>query len=282
MAAGNGRAHEVVERYRLWMAHREYSAATVEKYARALRRFLAEGGSVRPSREEVAAWRDGLAARGYAPSSVNAMLAAVNGFLESQGRGTERARPLRRQRRAFRDAGRELVLDEYRRLLETARAAGDERALLLLQTLCSTGIRVSELPAITVEALRRGRASVRCKGKCREILLTEGLRRLLVGWCRRQGIRSGPVFLTRAGRPLGRVTVWRLLKGLCPRAGVNPGKVFPHNLRRLFATTFYRQERDLSKLADLMGHSSIETTRVYVMESGAEHERMLNRMRLLL
>ena len=162
------------------------------------------------------------------------------------------------------------------------RAAGDKRGQLLLETLGSTGIRVSELQFITAEAVRRRKASIRCKGKCREILLPAELCRRLQKWCQKRRIHTGAVFLSRQGKPLSRVTVWKLLKALCGRAGVAAKKVFPHNLRHLFARTFYAIEKNISKLADLLGHSSIETTRIYIMESGAEHERLLNQMHLLL
>lgn len=272
-----------LQEYRNWLLSREYSAATIEKYTRALARFFRESGaSLRPSREEVAAWRDSLAKRGYAPSGINAMLAAVNDYQESRDNPQGKAKPLKRQRRIFSDPDRELTREEYFRLLSAARDSGNRRALLLLQTLCSTGIRVSELPYITVDALRRHKARIRCKGKCREILLPDELCKRLQRWCDRQHIHTGPAFVSRSGSALSRVTVWKILKALCSRANVAWGKVFPHNLRHLFARTFYNIEKNLSKLADVLGHSSIETTRIYIMESGAEHERLLNSMHLLL
>ena len=167
-------------------------------------------------------------------------------------------------------------------MLNAARAAGNKRTQLLLEALCSTGIRVSGLQFITAEAVRRHKASIRCKGKCREILLPAELCHRLTRWCQKHRIHAGPVFLSRVGKPLSRVTVWKLLKALCERANVAGKKVFPHNLRHLFARTFYNLEKNISKLADLLGHSSIETTRIYIMESGAEHERLLNKMHLLL
>ena len=235
-----------------------------------------------PDKQTVAAWRDSLVARGYSAASVNAMLAAVNGYQECCGNPQGKAKPLKCQRRVFCDAGRELNRVEYFRLLQAARETGHKRTLLVLQTLCATGIRVSELAYITTEAVRRRRAAIRCKGKCREILLPSQLCKRLERWCTRQHIHSGPVFLTRNGRPLDRVAIWKEMKALCKRAGVSEKKVFPHNLRHLFARTFYGIEKNLSKLADLLGHSSIETTRIYIMESGAEHQRLLEQMHLLL
>ena len=274
---------QVLERYRGWLTHREYSPATIQKYTKALARFFADtGAGDTPDRETVAAWRDSLVRRGYTPATVNAMLAAVNDYQESIDNPAGKAKPLKRQRKIFADPGRELSRAEYFRLLNAARSTGNKRSQLLLETICSTGIRVSELQFITAEAVRRHKASIRCKGKCREILLPAELCHRLARWCQKRHIHNGPVFLSRQGKPLCRVTVWKLLKALCSRANVAWKKVFPHNLRHLFARTFYDLEKNISKLADLLGHSSIETTRIYIMESGAEHERLLNKMHLLL
>lgn len=274
---------KIVTKYEHWLTHREYSPATIQKYTRALTRFFADTGTgKKPTRETVAAWRDNLTAKGYTPSTVNTLLAAVNDYQESIDNPAGKAKPLKRQRRIFADPGRELSRAEYFRLLNAARSTGNKRSQLLLETICSTGIRVSELQFITAEAIRRHKASIRCKGKCREILLPAELCHRLTRWCQKHHIHNGPVFLSRQGKPLCRVTVWKLLKALCERANVAWKKVFPHNLRHLFARTFYNIEKNISKLADLLGHSSIETTRIYIMESGAEHERLLNKMHLLL
>lgn len=277
------RLQNVLKHYKAWLVYREYSQATIQKYTGALIRFFKETGAAEiPDRESVAAWRDSLAEKGYTPSTVNAMLAAVNDYQEYIDNPAGKAKPLKRQRRIFSDPGRELSRAEYFRLLNAARQADNRRSQLLLETICSTGIRVSELQWITAEAVRHRKASIRCKGKCREILLPAALCGRLARWCREQHIGSGPVFLSCHGKPLGRVMVWKLLKALCGKAHVAPEKVFPHNLRHLFARTFYNMEKNISKLADLLGHSSIETTRIYIMESGAEHERLLNKMHLLL
>lgn len=230
--------------YRAWLQARECSAGTVEKYLRDVARFFAEAEAQSPApKEAVAGWRDALAARGYAPSSVNAMLAAVNAYQTFSGNPQGRARPLKCQRRVFCEARRELSRREYFRLLDAARRTGRKRTLLVLQTLCATGIRVSELRFITAEAVRRGRAVIRCKGKCREILLPRELCSRFARWCRRRGVQAGPVFTGRGGQPLGRITVWKMLKALCEPAGVEKDKVFPHNLRHLFARTFYGVEK---------------------------------------
>lgn len=273
----------ILDTYQTWLTHREYSPATIQKYTKALARFFADTGAGDiPTRETVAAWRDSLTEKGYTPATVNAMLAAVNDCQESIDNVAGKAKPLKHQRRIFADPGRELTRAEYFRLLNAARAAGNKRTQLLLEALCSTGIRVSGLQFITAEAVRRHKASIRCKGKCREILLPAELCHRLTRWCQKHRIHAGPVFLSRVGKPLSRVTVWKLLKALCERANVAWKKVSLHNLRHLFARTFYNLEKNISKLADLLGHSSIETTRIYIMESGAEHERLLNKMHLLL
>ena len=273
----------ILDAYRTWLTHREYSPATIQKYTKALARFFADTGAGKtPDRETVAAWRDSLTEKGYTPSTVNAMLAAVNDYQESIVNVAGKAKPLKRQRRIFADPGRELSRAEYFRLLNAARSTGNKRSQLLLETICSTRIRVSELQFITAEAVRRHKASIRCKGKCREILLPAELCHRLTRWCQKHHIHNGPIFLSRQGKPLCRVTVWKLLTALCSRANVAWKKVFPHNLRHLFARTFYDLEKNISKLADLLGHSSIETTRIYIMESGAEHQRLLNKMHLLL
>lgn len=268
--------------YRSWLTHREYSPATIQKYTKALARFFADtGAGDTPDRETVAAWRDSLTAKGYTPATVNAMLAAVNDYQESIDNPAGKAKPLKRQRRIFADPGRELSRAEYFRLLNAARSTGNKRSQLLLETICSTGIRVSELQFITAEAVRRHKASIRCKGKCREILLPAELCHRLTRWCQKRHIHTGPVFLSRQGKPLCRVTVWKLLKALCSRANVAWKKVFPHNLRHLFAATFYNACKDVVRLADVLGHSSIETTRIYLVTSGKEHARQMARLGLI-
>ncbi len=279
---GNVWDGETLARYRAYLLGEERSAGTVEKYLRDIREFsawLPAGAAV--EKAAVLRWKEFLC-RKYAASTVNGKLAALNGFLAFLGRPECRVRPLKRQREIFRERARELTRQEYLRLLRTARAERNERLCLVMETLCSTGMRVSELRFVTVESLERGYAVVDCKGKLRTVLMTKGLRRALRDYCRRQGRRAGPVFATRSGRPLDRSNIWREMQALGRRAGVEARKVFPHNLRHLFAVTFYRMEKDIAKLADLLGHASIETTRIYLMESGAEHTRMLERLGLVL
>ena len=259
----------------------ERSGGTICKYRRDVETFAAflEGRAV--SKEGAAAWREHLVAQGYAPATVNAMVAAVNKFFAHQGWEDCRVRPLRLQRRLFRDEGRELTRTEYGRLVDTARALGRARLALLIEAICATGIRVSEVQYLTVEAARQGRTSIRLKGKVRTILLPGKLCRKLLAYAGSQGIASGQIFLNSRGAPLNRKQIWGDMKSLCGQAQVAPAKVFPHNLRHLFARTFYRATRDVSQLADVLGHSNIETTRIYLMASGTEHARVLEQLRLV-
>ena len=272
---------QTLSQYQQHLYEQEKSYPTIQSYLRSLKAFAVFLDGRPYTKETAIRWKETLTCR-YAPNTVNAMLAAVNDYQESIDNVAGKAKPLKRQRKIFADPGRELSRAEYFRLLNAARAAGNKRSQLLLETICSTGIRVSELQFITAEAVRRHKASIRCKGKCREILLPAELCHRLARWCQKHHIHNGPIFLSRQGKPLCRVTVWKLLKALCSRANVAWKKVFPHNLRHLFARTFYDLEKNISKLADLLGHSSIETTRIYIMESGAEHQRLLNKMHLLL
>lgn len=263
------------------LREQERSAATVEKYARALRGFylwLPEGKTA--DRETVMAYKQSLSET-HSPGGVNVELAALNGFFRLMGWDDLCLKPLRIQRRAFADRSRELTREEYERLVAAAERREDCRLSLLLQTMAATGIRVSEVSFITAEAVRAGKAEISLKGKIRTILLPGKLCRKLRKYLSCMGIASGAVFRTRTGRALGRKEIWAKMKSLCADAGVEPGKVFPHNLRHLFARVFYAAQKDIAKLADLLGHSSIETTRIYLMSSGAEHQRALDRLRLV-
>ena len=268
-----------VDGFRRELLRREYSHGTAESYVRSIRAFARwSGGAV--DRGLVLTWKARLTAR-YAPATVNAMLAGLNRFFDFSGRPECRVKVLRLQRRSFREAERELDREEYRTLVRTARTLGRERLALVMETICATGIRVGEVPYITVEALRRGKAVVALKGKVRTILLPEKLCKKLLKYVKRQKITSGEVFLTGGGKRLSRVQIWAEMKRLCCAAGVAADKVFPHNLRHLFARTFYRACQDVVKLADILGHSSIETTRIYLLTTGTEHLRQLERLGLL-
>ena len=260
----------------------ERSAGTIEKYFRDTGRFAAWLEGAEATRERTAAWRDSLLEGGYAPATVNSMVAAVNQFFTFLGWDECKVKALKIQRKLFRDDRRELTREEYQRLLEAAHGLGRERLALLLETICATGIRVSEVKYITVEAAHAGRAEISLKGKLRTILLPGKLCRKLKKYARAQKTASGEIFLTRSGKSLSRRQIWAEMKRLCRAAGVAPSKVFPHNLRHLFARTFYKVCRDVVKLADVLGHSSIETTRIYLISTGAEHAGILRKMRLIL
>ena len=261
--------------YARWLRGAERSEATVEKYVRALCAYMTwlDGGS--PSRESAAAWREHLV------SSVNAMVAAVNGYFRFAGAPEMQIKPLRMQRRMFREDRRELTNREYERLVSAAGSLGRERLALVMETVCAAGIRVGEVKYITVEAARSGRAEVRLKGKVRVILLPAKLSRKLLAYAKRHKITAGEVFVTRGGKSLSRKQIWAEMKSLCALAGVAASKVFPHNLRHLFARTFYAASRDVAKLADVLGHSSIETTRIYLISTGSEHIKALDRLNLV-
>ena len=259
----------------------ERAPGTLEKYLRDLRAFLVwlDG---RPVTKELAhQWKEELQARGYAPVTINSMLSALNGLFRFLGWEECRVKFLKVQRRLFRDERRDLNQSEYNRLLETAHQLGRERLALLMETICATGIRVSEVRYITVETARDGKAEIALKGKIRTILLPNKLSRKLLKYAKRQKIASGEIFLTRSGKALSRRQIWAEMKRLCRHAGVEPSKVFPHNLRHLFATAFYRACKDIAHLADLLGHSSVETTRIYLISSGAEHARQIERLGLV-
>ncbi len=265
--------------FECYLHQEERAPATVEKYIRDIRSFLDwwdEGAPL--GKKDVLAYRDRLLAEGLSPVTVNARLSALNSFFRFLGREDCRVRFLRIQRQVFRDRSRDLTKEEYSRLLETARAKGQDRLELLMEAICSTGIRVSEVRQLTVEAAETGRAIIRLKGKVRTILLPGKLCRKLLKYAKRQKITSGEIFLSRGGVSLSRKQIWREMKGLCKAAGVEPSKVFPHNLRHLFATAFYRACKDIVKLADVLGHSSIETTRIYLISTGLEHARCLDRL----
>ena len=259
----------------------EKSAATIEKYLRDVRAFARwlEGREI--TKERTSEWKACLIERNYAPASINAMLSALNSLLDFLGLMDCRVKILKIQRRMFRDSSRDLTRSDYDVLTATARSKGKERLALLMEAICATGIRVSEVKYLTVEAAQEGRAEISLKGKIRTILIPMKLSRKLLKYAKKQRITCGEIFLTRNGTPISRRQIWAEMKGLCEAAGVAASKVFPHNLRHLFATIFYRVCRDIVKLADLLGHSNLETTRIYLLTTGAEHQRQLNRLGLV-
>ena len=271
---------EHIDAYCLSLLADERAAGTVAKYRRDLTAFVRwlEGRAV--TKESAAGWKAHLMNHGYAPRTINSMLAAINGFFRFMDWGI-RVKFLKIQRQLFRDISRELSRQEYDRLLTAARSSGQERLALIMETLCATGIRISELRYITVEAAKDGRATIALKGKIRTILLPTKLYRKLIKYAKKEKIASGAIFRTKSGTPISRRQVWYELKRLCQAAGVEPTKVFPHNFRHLFATTFYKACKDIARLADVLGHSNIETTRIYLAVSGEEQTRQLDRLGLV-
>ena len=259
----------------------ERSKGTVENYTRSVREFAAWLGGRAVEAESAWAWKGALLEQGLAPATINNKLAALSRFFRFLRWEGCAARPLRLQRRLFRAPDRELSRAEYGRLLSAARSLGRERLCLLMEAVCATGIRVSEVKYLTVEAARRGRAEVALKGKIRTILIPGKLCRKLLQYARAQKTASGEIFLTRGGRGISRKQIWAEMKAVCRAAGVAASKVFPHNLRHLFARAFYRASRDVAKLADVLGHSSIETTRIYLISTSAEHARQMARLGLI-
>ena len=267
--------------YERYLRTEERSSGTIEKYLRDVRAFAVWLNGRIVTKETAAGWKEHLLDRHYAPVTINSMLAAINAFFRFVGWEDCRVKFLKIQRRMFREASRELSREEYDRLLSTAHTLGRDRLALLMETICASGIRVSEVRYITVEAARQGQTELALKGKIRTILLPDKLCRKLLKYARHKKIASGEIFRTESGKSLGRRQIWAEMKQLCKYAGVAPSKVFPHNLRHLFATTFYRACRDISRLADVLGHSSIETTRIYLLTTGSEQVKQMDQLGLV-
>ena len=271
---------ERIDAYCLSLLADERAAGTIAKYRRDLTAFALWLGGRPVSKENSTGWKAHLLNRGYAPRTINSMLAAVNSFFRFAGWNIK-VKFLKIQRQLFRDATRELNRAEYTQLLAAARSSGQERLALIMEALCATGIRISELRYITVAAAQQGKATISLKGKIRTILLSTKLCRKLLKYAKKQKIAVGEIFLTSSGKGISRRQVWHELKRLCAAAGVESSKVFPHNFRRLFAVTYYKASRDIARLADVLGHSSIETTRIYLTVSGADQARQLDRLGLV-
>lgn len=272
---------EKIEGYTAFLLDSEKAAGTVEKYIRDVRAFFAWTGAEEFGKEAVIAWKDSLVEKGYGPVTVNAMLSSLHSFLKYIGRTDCCVKFLKIQRKLYRSEEKELTKKEYLRLVKAAECGGDERMALLLETICATGIRVSEVKYITVDAVKRGLAEISLKGKIRTIILPGKLCRKLRKYAGKRKIASGEIFLTRSGKPMDRKQIWASMKSLCKAAKVDSTKVFPHNLRHLFARTFYQVCRDIVKLANILGHSSIETTRIYLVTTSREDAKQLELLGLV-
>ena len=264
-----------------YLRHDEREESTIEAYLRSLTRFAewADGRAV--TKELAMEWKTALSESGYRPISVNAMLAAVNKFFTCMGREDCKVKYLKLQRQMFRKSEKDLSKEEYQRLVQAAHEKGDLRMELILETICATGIRVGELKYITLETVRAGVAEIALKGKIRTILLPHRLCRKLQKYAKQQKIASGKIFLTQDGLPVSRQSIWTRMKALCEAAGVERTKVFPHNLRSLFARSFYGACHDVVRLADVLGPSSLETPRIYLMSTGKEYLRQLDKLGLV-
>ncbi|MDO5478467.1 MAG: tyrosine-type recombinase/integrase [Clostridia bacterium] len=271
---------EMVQRFKVYLSEEEKSDNTVEKYMRDIRFFREWLCGKGIDKSVVLDYKKALC-RKYAPRSVNSVLSSVNALFIFMGWYELKAKMLKIQRRIFADSEKELTKNEYERLLSVSYDRGNKRLYYLMQTIGSTGIRISELKYITVDAVNQGQTTINCKGKIRQVFLPKQLCKMLKAYIKQQHIKSGSVFITKSGKPLDRSTIWKMLKGLCESADVARRKVFPHNFRHLFAKTFYSLRKDIVRLADILGHSSIETTRIYTVESGDVHKRQLQKLGLL-
>ena len=271
---------ELINKFRQYLIEEEKATATVEKYIRDINVFAAWLGEKTLDKETVLTYKESLT-KNYAPASVNSVLSSLNSFFAFNEWYNLRVKNLKIQRQIFANKDNELTKDEYKRLLTAAKGKGNEQLYFLMQTICSTGIRVSELCYITVESLKAQKAQINLKGKMRVVILPKDLCRMLLQYSKGQKITSGSVFVTKSGKPLDRSNIWKMMKALCERAGVARAKVFPHNLRHLFARTFYSIQKDIVRLADILDHSSVDTTRIYTMETGETHRRQIQKLGLL-
>ncbi len=268
--------------FTIYLKSEEKSENTIEKYIRDVRAFLVYMNGSEITKDTVIAYKNKLLSENYAARSINSMLASLNGLFSFLGWADLKVKSIKLQRQIYCPEEKELTKAEYLRLVNTAKQKGNERLNLLIQTICGTGIRVSELQYITVEAVKCGEAVVSLKGKTRSVFIVRELQKKLLRYAAEQKITVGTIFITRNGKPMSRTNIWREMKNLCVQAEVNPQKVFPHNLRHLFARTFYGIEKDIAKLADILGHSSINTTRIYIITTGNEHRQRMENMRLII
>lgn len=272
---------DIIEDFRKNLELQEKSTSTIEKYIRDVKAFSVYAENSAITKEKVIAYKKYLR-NNYAVRSVNSMLASINSLFNSLEWHDLKVKSLKLQQQVFCSEDRELTKAEYARLCKTAKRKKNKRLNLILQTICGTGIRVSELQYITVEAAKQGEAVVNCKAKTRSVFIVKELKQKLLRYAAEQNIKSGMIFVTRTGKLISRTNIWREIKALCVEANVNPEKVFPHNLRHLFARVFYGIEKDIAKLADILGHSSINTTRIYIISTGTEHRKRMENMHLII
>ncbi len=271
---------DLIEKFKYFLINEEKASATLEKYVRDIKAFSQWTSGSELNKRKVLDYKEYLIGK-FAPASVNSVLSSLNSFFEFNNWYEMKVKMLKIQKQIFAQNDKELSKTEYERLLHAAKAKSNERLYLLMQTICSSGIRVSELQYITVEAIRLKKATINCKGKMRIVILPKELCRMLTEYAKTKKITSGSVFVTKTGKPLDRSTIWKMMKALCESARVSKYKVFPHNLRHLFARTFYTLQKDIVRLADILGHSSVNTTRIYTMETGEIHRKQIQKLGLL-
>ena len=272
----------ILDDFRRFLLTEEKSTATIDKYIRDIRLFSEYAEENEVTKELAISFKQNLIEKGYAVRSINSMLASINSLFHYLQWYDCRVKNLKMQQDSFCPEEKELSKDEYIRLVRAAREFGNERLSMLMQTICATGIRVSELAYITVDSVKKGQARVNCKGKIRTVMIVKKLQQRLLKYAKERKIRSGTIFITAGGKPMSRTNIWKEMKSLCVVAKVNPSKVYPHNLRHLFARLFYEMEKDIAQLADVLGHSSINTTRIYIITTGVEHRKNLEKMHLIL
>ena len=270
-----------IEKFKNYLVIEEKSMATVEKYLRDVKRFAGFIGNGKITKDKVIAYKKYLQEH-YSARSINSMLASINSLFSYLGLDKYKVKSVKLQQQIFCPEEKELTKAEYIRLCRAAEKKNNKRLGLILQTICAMGLRVSELKYVTVESVRQGKAIINCKAKMRTVFIVNELKQKLLNYAKEKNIKYGMIFVTRAGKPMGRTNIWREMKSLCDKAGVNPKKVYPHNLRHLFARVFYEAEKDIVKLADILGHSSINTTRIYIISTGEEHRRIMENMRLII
>lgn len=272
---------ELIEKFINFLENEEKAQATIEKYIRDIKNFQAWLDGKEVTKQLVLKYKNYIIEQ-YAPSSANSMLSSINAFFIYMEWYECKVKTFKIQKQIFANKDKELSKKEYERLLNAAKSKNNQKLYLLMQTICGTGIRVSELKCITIESVKRGQANISCKGKMRVVILPDRLCVALKKYAKEESITTGSIFVSKGGRPLDRSNIWKMLKALCEIAGVPKDKVFPHNFRHLFARTYYSIEKDIVRLADILGHASVNTTRIYTMETGDVHRRQLQRLGLLL
>ena len=274
--------NDIIVSFKGYLIDNDKSAYTIDKYIRDVMKFKEYLCDNDIEKETAGEYKNYLIRKGYSVRSINSMLSSVNALFEYLDRNDLKVKTIKMQRSVYCPEDKELTRAEYQRLCAAAKMKKNNRLELIIETVCSTGIRIGELKYITIESAKRGEAVVTLKGKTRYVFIPKELKRKLLRYATEQGIKSGMIFITRTGKAVNRTNVWRDMKNLCKDAGVKPEKVFPHNLRHLFARTFYNIDKDIAKLADILGHSSIDTTRIYIISTGAEHRRLIEKMKLIL